>query len=101
MLVKVRAENNKWRLFDNAKDVEYDENPRTFSSQEELEKFPNNGFPGHIISIVPNRDKQRTYPLKASVIQFIREGEPYIIVFSTICYLCSDTGKTVEKVDPN
>lgn len=101
MLVKIKSENGRWILFDNAEQVEFDTASRLITSREELTKIGPDDGGASVTFILPGLNKNEISvdcPLYVSVIWFLRNQKSHVVVFNTLAYLCNDSGKTVEKV---
>lgn len=101
MIIKVKDSGNRWVMFDNAELIKYDTTPVTFVSNSELNYLvPDDGIT-QVTFVLPGIDRDQisdANPLKVCIMNFTKLAKPYMIVFSTLVYICNDQGKTVEKV---
>ncbi len=101
MLIKVKDVDGKWVLFDNAEEVHYDTTQEEFTSKRDLGFLVGPEEQVSLTIVLPNVDLDSIdddHPLKVGIIKFIRQSKRYMVVFNTLCYICNDQGKTVEKV---
>ncbi len=101
MLVKVNSGSAKWILFDNAEQVEYLSLPFEITSSNSLEHLSQLHQASEVVHILPGIDVEaidKSHKLRVGIITFFRNQEKYLIIFSTLAYICNDSGKTVEKV---
>lgn len=102
MLIKVKDSGGKWVLFDNAEGVQYDQDCEELCGERDLGHYGSSDGTVSVEAILPNVNWSKIsndYPLRVKVINFTRNAKKHVVVFSTLTYICNDSGKTVEKVE--
>lgn len=102
MLIKIKDEGSKWVLFDNAEGVQYDQNCEELTAERDLAYYNAPDGSVTVSTVLPNvnwNEIDSINPLRVKVINFYRNQKKHVVVFSTLTYICNDSGKTVEKVE--
>lgn len=97
MLVKVKADDSKWLVYDNVETLSYSSEFINGSDFVEQWKKNNGGMKTDSKELVlANRASENDDRFK--FLSFNKGDKEYYILFNTVLYLCGDTGKTMEKV---
>ncbi len=101
MLVKIQNSGGRWTLFDNAEQVNFGSNIHTINSEAEMHDLVPPDVVTQGVFILPGitlNSISPSSPIQVGVVEFVRSQKPYVVVFSSLLYICNDNGKTVEKV---
>ncbi len=102
MIIKVKAElaGRKWVLFDNVEELELDENIHTFTSESQLHYITedNAATVNLVIPGIDLADISESNPLRVAVLSFKKQNKKYIVVLSSLVYICNDEGKTIDRI---
>lgn len=94
MIVKVRRPQGAWKLFDDASDPVYLDRPVPYAEVQHMLEDPTL----EAAVIMDRKPGDDPHQLPVQVVEFKRYDARVVVVFNTIAYICSDSGKTVEKV---
>lgn len=102
MLIKIKGTGGKWVLFDDVSTIEYGASPVKIENQQQLRNLHGTvDTDVEIIHIFPGFDFSKESDdlnLRVNTISFTKDGVRNLIVFSSVCYVCNNQGRTIEKV---
>jgi hypothetical protein len=93
MLVKIQSVDGGWKLIDNAQEIDYASNTRIIHRDEEKDELINFADCEENVLVL-----EGTFPLKIRTLKFKRHQQTYFVIFSTVVFICDDTGKTLEAL---
>lgn len=103
MLVKIKGIGNKWLLFDDVSSIEYGSVPIKLKTDQQLRELSGLEQDVEVIHVFPgiSEGSINGKDITVNTISFEKESQRYYIVFSSVCYVCNNAGKTIEKVVAN
>lgn len=95
MIIKVRRPQGAWKLFDDANDPVYLDKPVPYKQIQYILDDPTIEC-----SVIIDRKSTEENPLDmlVQIVEFKQGDARVAVVFNTICYICNQEGKTIEKV---
>lgn len=93
MLVKIQSSDGGWKLIDNAQEIDYANQAIVVNKESEINSLSDRSEADEYVFALHDK-----LPIKIRTLSFKRENQKYFVAFSTVVFICDDTGRTLEAL---